>query len=332
MTDLVERYLASVERRLPAASAKDIVAELREALEGRLEARAAELGRHPSTDEVAEVLKAFGAPAVVAARYEGRMHLIGPVLYPWFWPAQRTAIGITVAIFITLAAIRVVASERPWQAIFQSADNVIGVALTAFAIVTLVFVGVERWADPEKLAARGWDPRSLPREHIRKPKSMFEAGISLFFDVVFILFWMRFIPFPNELPLREGASVAITLSPAWAVVYWPILALAVLAAAGHVVDMLRPAWSRVRSAMSIVGYACGLGVLWVIFQGRPFADVQPQPGTSPEELERALRLVDGVFAVSLGIAALVWAITLGVEVYRQIKATRTSLPDARAAA
>lgn len=332
MTDLVERYLASVERRLPEKTAKDITAELREALEDKLAARAAELGRPPSTDEVADVLKAFGAPTVVAARYEGRMHLIGPVLYPWFWPAQRTAIGITAAILIVLAAIRAVASDNPVQAVMQSMDTVIGGALTAFAIVTLVFVGVERWADPEQLAARSWDPRSLPREHIRKPKSMFEAGISLFFDVLFILFWMRFIPFPNELPLRDGASVAITLSPAWAVVYWPILALAVLAAAGHLHDMLRPAWSRLRSAMSIVGYATGLGVLWVIFQGRPFADVQPQPGTSPEDLERALRLIDGVFLASLGVAALVWAITLSVEVHRQIKATRMSLPDARAAA
>jgi len=332
MTDLVERYLASVERRLPTETAKDIVAELREALEDKLAARAAELGHPPSTDDVAEMLKAFGAPAVVAARYEGRMQLIGPVLYPWFWPAQRTAIGITAAILIVLAAIRALASDKPMQAVMQSMDNVIGGALTAFAVVTLVFVGVERWADPEQLAARSWDPKSLPREHIRKPKSMFEAGISLFFDVLFILFWMRFIPFPNELPLRDGASVAITLSPAWGVVYGPVLALALLAAAGHVFDMLRPAWSRVRSAMSIVGYACGLGVLWVIFQGRPFADVQPQPGTSPEELERAMRLVDGVFLVSMGIAALVWAITLGVEVYRQIRAGRVSMPDVRAAA
>ena len=327
MTDLVERYLATVERRLPEKTAKDITAELREALEATLDAKAAELGRRPSTDEVADVLKAFGAPAVVAARYEGRMHLIGPVLYPWFWPAQRAAIGITVAIFVVLAAIRSLASDNPIQAVLQSIEKVLGWGLAAFAIVTLVFVLVERTGDPVKLVEKFWDPKSLPREHIRKPKSLFESGIALFFDVLFILFWMRFIPFPNELPLREGASVAITLSPAWGVVYWPILALAVLAAAGHAFDMVRPAWSRVRSAMSIVGYATGLGVLWVIFQGRPFADVQPQPGTSPEDLERALSLVNGVFLVSLGVAALIWAITLGVEVHRQIKATRLSLPE-----
>ncbi len=332
MTDLVERYLASVERRLPEKTAKDITAELREALEATLDAKAAELGRPPSTDEVAGVLKAYGAPAVVAARYEGRMHLIGPVLYPWFWPAQRTAIGVIVAIFVVLTAIRALASDNPVQAVLQSADKVIGWGLGTFAVVTLVFVLVERTADPVKLAESCWDPKSLPREHIRKPKSLFESGVSLFFDVLFILFWTSLLKFPNELPLREGASVAITLSPVWSVVYWPVLALGVLSAAAHLFDMLRPAWSRLRSAMSLVGYATGLGVLWVVFQGRPFVEVQPQPGTSPEDLERALRLVDGVFLVALGFGALVWAITLGVEVHRQIKATRMSLPDARAAA
>jgi len=268
---------------------------------------------------------------VVAARYEGRMHLIGPVLYPWFWPAQRTAVGMTVAIFIVLTALRAVASDEPVGAMLRSMDNVVHWALTAFAVVTLVFVGVERWGDPAKVAGQGWDPKSLPREHIRKPKSLFEAGISLFFDVVFILFWTSFLKFPNEMPLRDGASVTITLSPAWAVVYWPVLALAVLAALGHVHDMLRPAWSHFRSGMSIVGYAGGLVVLWVLFQSRPFVDVQPQPGTSPPDLERALRLVDGVILVSLGVAALIWSIIIGVEVYRQIKAMRRSMPDAAVA-
>jgi hypothetical protein len=331
MTDLVERYLSAVERRLPEKSAKDIVAELREAVLAQVEAKEAELGRALNADEVAAVLQAYGAPAVVAARYEGRMHLVGPELYPWFWPAQRTAMGAMLAIGIVIVAIRALASDEPVRTMLRSVDNVLGGVLLAFAIVTLVFVAIERWGDPEKIAARSWDPKSLPREHIRKPKSMFEAGISLFFDTVFILFWLQFIPFPNELPLRDGASVAVTLSPAWAAVYWPVLALAVLAALGHIHDILRPAWSRIRSAMSITGYAGGLVVLWVLFQSRPFVDVTPKPGTSAEDLERALRLVDGVMLVGLGIAGLIWSITLGVEVYRQIRAARLAAPGAVAA-
>ena len=324
MTDLVERYLAAIERLLPEATAKDIVAELREALLGKLEAREDQLGRRATTDEVVEVLKAFGPPPVVAARYEGRMQLVGPVLYPWFWPTQRTAIGIVVAIYLVLMAIRALAADNPVQVMLQRIDNVIGLGLIMFAAVTLVFVAVERWGDPVKLFEQRWDPKSLPHETIRKPRSLFESGVSLFFDALFILVWLQLVPFPNELPLRDGASVSIVLSPAWSVVYWPILALAILAAAGHIHDMVRPAWNRIRSAMSILGYAGGLVVLGLLFQGRPFVDVLPRPGTGPEDLERALRLVDGTLLVSLGIAGVIWAVALGLEVRRQVKASRLS--------
>lgn len=324
MTELVDRYLAAVEARLPKESAKDIVAELREALLGRIEAKEAVLGRRADADEIAAVIRDFGAPPVVAARYEGRNHLIGPVLYPWFWPAQRTAVGVTVAIFIVLTAIGALASDRPIQRVIQSMDNVIGWGLAAFAVVTLVFIAVERMAEPAKLAEKWWNPKSLPYEQIRKPKSLFESGLSLFFDSLFILFWLKVIPFPNELPLRDQASVALGLSATWGAVYWPILALALLAAAAHALDMARPAWSRLRSAMSLAGYTGGLVVLWVLFRGRPLIDVQPKAGTSPEDLERAMRLVDGSLLVALGVAALIWAIAIGFEVSRQIRAARVS--------
>ncbi len=324
MTELVERYLAAVERLLPDATAKDIVAELREALLAKLEARENQLGRAATTDEIADVLKAFGPPPVVAARYEGRMQLVGPVLYPWFWPTQRTAIGIVVAIYLVLIAIRALATDNPVQAMLQRIDNVVGLGLIMFAAVTLVFVAVERWGDPVRLFEKRWDPKSLPNEMIRKPRSLFDSGVSLFFDTLFILVWLQLVPFPNELPLRDGASVSIVLSPAWSMVYWPILALALLATAGHIHDMVRPAWNRIRSAMSILGYAGGLVVLGVLFQGRPFVDVQPRPGTGPEDLERALRLMDGVLLVGLGLAGVIWAIALGLEVRRQVRALRTS--------
>jgi hypothetical protein len=322
--ELVSRYLAAVERHLPREGMLDVMAELREAILARIEAAEAQLGRAATTDEVAAVLKTFGAPPVVAARYEGRMQLIGPVLYPWFWPTQRTALGITFAIFLVLAGLRALASDNPVQAILQRFDNVIGIGLMVFAAVTLVFIAVERWGDPVKLLDNRWDPKTLPRDNIRKPRSLFESGVSLFFDVLFILVWLKLVPFPNELPLRDGASVSIVLSPAWSAVYWPILALALLGAAGHLYDMVRPAWSRLRSAVSIFGNAGGMVVLWVLYQGRPFVEVRPQPGASPEELERALRVVDGVMLVSLGVAALVSATMIAVEVWRQVRASRLS--------
>ena len=327
MTDLVERYLASVERRLPETTAKDITAELREALGAKIDAREAALGRALSADEVAAILKDYGHPVVVASRYASHDYVIGPDYYPWFWHVQRIAVGFAVAISFGVVAIRALGTEDPVSAMFRGVGGALQAALIAFGVVTALFIAAERQKLDMTWAQR-WNPKDLPREYIRKPRSLFESAVALFFDIVFILFWTRLLPFPNELPLRDDASVAVTLSPAWAAIYWPVLVLAVMAAAGHLHDMMRPAWNRVRSGLSIAGYAGGLAVVWVLFQARPFVDVQPQPGTSPEDLERALKLVDGVLLVSLGVAALVWSIALGVEVYRQIKATRMEAPRA----
>ncbi len=96
----MDRYVAAVGRRLPPKTAADIMAEMREALTGKLEAQEASLGRPASRDEAAEMLKSFGSPMVVAARYSGREFLIGPELYPYFWPVARIVVGIVAAIAI----------------------------------------------------------------------------------------------------------------------------------------------------------------------------------------------------------------------------------------
>lgn len=321
MTDLVERYLAAIERRLPEDAAKDIAAELREALSGRIEAKEATLGRALSAEEIASELKAFGHPVVVASKYSGHDYVIGPNYYPWFWHVQRIAVGAAVAIAFGIVAIRALGSEEPVTAALRGVGGAIQAGLWAFGVVTALFIAAERTKLDMKWADK-WDPRTLPREHIRKPKSLFESGISLLFDVVFILFWIAVLPFPNELPLRDDSSVRIVLSPAWTAVFWPILVLALMSAAGHVHDMVRPAWSRLRSAMSIAGYAGGLAVLWVLYRARPLLDVQPRPDTSPEELARALDLVSGILDVAMGVAALIWAATIGIEIWRQMKASR----------
>lgn len=321
MTDLVERYLASIERRLPEATAKDIVAELREALAGRIEAKEAALRRALSADEVATVLKGFGHPVVVASKYSGHDYVIGPNYYPWFWHVQRIAVGAAIAIAFGLVAIRALGADEPMRAVMRGISGALEAGLWAFGIVTVLFIVAERTKLDMKWAEK-WDPKSLPREHFRKPKSIFEAAIALFFDVAFLLFWTRVLSFPNQLPLRDDSSVSLVLSPAWAVVYWPIVALAVLSAVGHVHDLVRPAWTRLRSAMSIVGYAGGLAVLWVLFRAGPLVEVLPKPDTRPAELARAVQMLGDISTWGLGVTAVIWSITIGFEVWRQVKATR----------
>lgn len=320
--DMVERYLAAVERRLPKEQSKDIVAELREALTARIEAKEEALGHAASADDLAAILKEFGHPVVVASRYSGRDYLIGPNLYPWFWDAQRVGVGLVFAIVIAVTAARALAAEDVMQAMFNGIGGSIEAAIWMFGVITVVFIVMER-TETDVRIARSWNPKRLPHDNIRPPKSLFDTLFALAFDAIFILWWGKVVDVTHLIP--QGRS--LDLSQAWAPVHAPIVALAVLMAAVHVSDILHPAWSRLRSAVSILGHIAGLAVLWVLFRSGPLVTLTPDG--EQEAGERAAKLfqsVDAVMHIALGFAGLVWAIALGVEVWRQVKATRPAAP------
>ena len=321
MTDLMQRYLSSVERRLPKEQAKDIIAELREVISARVEAEEAKLGRGATAEEVAAILKAYGHPVVVASRYAGFDYLIGPNYYPWFWYVQRIAVGLTVAITFAIVAVRSLGADEPFRAAFRGFGGAIEAALICFGVVSILFIVAERTKLDLKWAQK-WDPKTLPRDHVREPKPLFETFIALVFDVIGILWWVKVVTFPNQVPLRDDASVGIALSPAWAAVYWPILVLLLGAALVHLSDLLHPAWSRIRSIASILGHVAGLGILWVLFRSQPLIEVTPANGADAEQTEKVFRTIEGIINMSMGVAGLFWAITIGVETWRLWQAAR----------
>ena len=82
--------------RFPAAPwpARDITAELREALLSRREDKEAETGHPLTRGEEEDLLRAFGHPLVVAARYGRQHYLVGPELYPLYVFALKILLAI----------------------------------------------------------------------------------------------------------------------------------------------------------------------------------------------------------------------------------------------
>lgn len=325
--ELVTRYLAAIRRRLPAETALDVSAELREAILSAIEAKEDSLGRAASPDEVGQVLKEFGHPVVVAARYAGNDYVIGPKYYPWFWYIQRIAVGAALAIAFSISAIRALGSEEPMRAVMRGINGAVEAGVWAFGVVTILFVLAERFKFDMGWAEK-WDPKQLPRDQVRQPKGLFETGVTVAFDAIFLLWWVKLVQFPNELPMKDGASAAVSFSPAWDAVYWPILVLAAAALVVHLVDLVRPAWSPLRSVISIAGLAAGLGVLWVLYRAQPLVVLTPVSGANAVEIERVTRMVDSGILIAIGVSALMWAIMIGLEVWRLWKAR----PVGRAAA
>ncbi len=319
MKDLVPRYLAAVERRLPKEESKDIIAELREAIASKVEAKESQLGRAAAEDDVASILKEFGHPVVVASRYSGRDHLIGPQLYPWFWDAQRVGVGLVFVIGIILAATRALRSDRVMSTVIQGIGGAIEMAIWMFGVITVVFIVMERTRTDIRIA-KGWNPKRLPEDHIRKPKPLFDSVFALAFDAIFILWWVKVVEFPNDVPGRNN-SMELHFSEAWAQLHTPILALALLTAAVHISDIIHPAWSRLRAVVSILGHIGGLAVLWVLFRAGPLVSVTAWAAAGQRALEMA-NTINGLFNPILGIVGLFWAIGMGVEVWRLIQSIR----------
>lgn len=143
---LIERYLAAVAAQLNPDQREDVIAELRDDLMSRIEAREAELGRSLTDDETEAVLRELGHPLTVAARYgAGPQHLIGPELFPWWLFAMKVGLAAMVLLSVIGLGARVLTGMDFGQAFGQALRGFIDGGLTVLGIVTVVGFVWERY-------------------------------------------------------------------------------------------------------------------------------------------------------------------------------------------
>ena len=119
---LTERYLKAVAAQLSKASREDIIAELSDAIQTRMEEREGQLGRPLTEADEEAVLREFGHPLSVAARYgSGPQHVVGPELHPWWMFGVKVGLIALVRITVFSALIRILIGDVDvGQAIGQS--------------------------------------------------------------------------------------------------------------------------------------------------------------------------------------------------------------------
>ena len=324
--DLIDRYLAAVEHRLPAKGAKDIVAELREAICDKLAANEAGLGRTASKDEVVAIIKSFGSPMLAAARYSGAQHLIGPDVYPYFWPTARIVVGIVAAVAIVGFLVQGVVANDP-----LNVSRGLGAAWTgslfAFGIVTVIFIALDRTGAGAKIEA-AWRPDRLPAASREKPKSLFETLFALAWEAVFIAWWIGVFPLPNMMPPTEpGISIHFNAA-AWTTVFVPVLVLSALQTAVYVADVIHPAWSRARAVAAMVISLGGLAIVWMLAQAQAqhgqLLVIQGGPESSATRVAALSESFAVVSQVTLYGLAIGFGIALVVEGWKLMRSLQAS--------
>ena len=281
-------------------------------------------GRPLLEAEEVPILKGFGHPMAVAARYRGDersvtfgRRLIGPELFP----AYMNVLAVNVAIMLLIGAIALVAGATIWSGF---AGILVPLAIQ-FAIVTAIFVFIDRrWIrDPD-----GWDPRTvnsmgpdvdvssldgianqlLGKAHTRAVSvatSILEIGVL----AVVLTVALQFGPPERIGPIESG--------PGWRDVYVPAIAILVGAFLTPIVNLVRPRWTRFRvashAAVDIAVIAIGIVSLalgnWVLL-----AD----PATATAHEANVVDGINTIVRVSIAGTIVLTAITGALKIRRLV--------------
>ncbi len=326
---LIDRYVRAVRDNLPRAQQDDIVNELSANLHSRFEDEEAARGRPLDEAEEVAILKSFGHPMAVAARYRGDdrsvtfgRRLIGPELFPTY----MKVLAVNVIITLIVVAITLVAAGGPlWSGIYGA---LVPLAIQ-FTIVTAIFVWIDRrWIrDPD-----GWDPRTvnsmgpdvdvssldgiaeqlIGKSHPRAVSittSVLEIGLL----AVGLTIWLA-IGVPASLGFMEPG-------PGWRDVFVPATVVIVFSLLTPVVTLIRPSWTRFRVAAHILidlativigAVSLALGN-WVVL-----AD----PATATADMVELVDLINTVVRISIAATIVLTAITAAFELRRLIRMRR----------
>jgi hypothetical protein len=319
---LVDRYLGAVRDNLPRAQRDDIIEELEDSLRSRMEDEAAARGRPLTEAEEAAILKDFGNPMAVAARYRGDersvtfgRRLIGPELFPTYMKV------LTVNVVITLAVGAVVLVFG--ASIASTFPGILVPLLIQFAIVTLVFIAIDR---RYVLHPDAWDPRTVSSIGsdvdvttvdgladqligptaggvVRITTSILEFAVT----AVALTVWVSI-----GLPDSSGTMAA---GPAWANLYVPIAVLFAVGLIGPIVTLVRPAWTRFQVASRALFDGAFLLLLAVSLAIGDWIVLGDGATVTPDLLD-TVALINSAIRVSIVVTMAFTAVSLFLELRR----------------
>jgi hypothetical protein len=313
---LIDRYVHAIRTRLPRKDRDDIAAELREVLQSQIEAEEAERGRPLAEEEVAAILKRFGSPERVAARYGAREHLIGPAVFPHYRLAVKIELWILIPPLLLWAVGTALLSSHPVAETARALWISLLIVFGNLAIVTLVFARIERIQDQLDWAGR-WDPRWLPAEPTLRPWiPRRETVVSLLTMMLWLLWWTDVLPINRWL---WSGRIPVAPAPIWDALTPIILSLMVASIAIDLAAIARPRWVTIYEG---AGLLLENGILFMLGLAlrAPRLVVVTNPNAPGGPLEMLLNWV-----VYFGL--LVWAIAvlgnIGFTLWRWMAVLRT---------
>jgi hypothetical protein len=155
-SEVIETYIDDTVRLLPRRQRDDVAAELRSLLNEELHARAQESGRPPDASLALSLVRAYGHPNEVAARYQPPWAIIDPADSTSFMRAALIGAGALVLLG---------AMSKRLPSLPVNADNLAGIGILAWLGLLVVGFGAKSWVRRRRPSAVLWQPRDRDRAH-----------------------------------------------------------------------------------------------------------------------------------------------------------------------
>ncbi len=173
-TEVIEAYIDDIVRLLPRRQRDDVAAELRTLLNEELHARAQESGRSPDEALALSLVRGYGRPNEVAARYQPVWTIIDPADSRSF---ARAAIIGAGALLVLSALTRLLPS------LSAIADDLVKIGILAWLGVLVVAFGSKNWIRWRRPATAVWKPRD--RDRVNRVGTAVLVPIAMSFVVLY---------------------------------------------------------------------------------------------------------------------------------------------------
>src|SRR5512137_1420207 len=278
--DLIDRYVHEVGLNLPARLRADVEAELRSLLNDSLDERARDSGRAADNVLAGEVLRAFGQPRDVAARYAPQArYLIGPRLYPGYVLAIKiwvAVMAVAVLVMMMLGRYHHRGDLSVIGPFVRAAGSFLSGALFNLALVTLAFAIAERAMHARGQTEQAWNPATLPPVNDPDRVSYFGRIFLLWGTAAMAILFNFFPPWVGVVVIHNtDVQVIPLLLPGFAR-YLPLLNIFWAASfALNLIVLRHGRWRPVTRWADLGLTAANAAVLAVIIGGPPVFEYDP---------------------------------------------------------
>ena len=295
--EVIEAYVDDVARQLPRKQRNDVAFELRSLLSEELQAKADDAGRGADAAMAIELVRAFGRPGDVAARYRPALTIIDPADGHTF--LRASVIGLALIWSLGLFGSLRLPIESGWDvltALGRWWGSIVIPSLWWPGVLVAGF-GLSSWARQRWPRTSEWQPRSIDRDYVNRPA--LALGLVAILCGVFVLVdprWILDVFFGGR--AAPAAYEALTYTGAFRQLQAPLLlVLIVLNIPMLLAVIVNGRWSatlrRLERALALV--TCAV-MAWSALDGPVL-----MTATSDRTAKGALMLIAALTLIDMGV-------------------------------